>query len=465
MKLQVICPTNNHTERQYVCDVLLGEILGVPAEVVFEERSGVAIEAEGQVLRLDDTFFSGAAQAWLKPESLPSCELVMADFRNESGIRPTLVERSVPVLFGRSLPEGRWVTCFDRDCHLGLDVFGSAFYLLSRYEEVVNRTRDKHDRFIADYLQPSTACCLERPIVNEYAEILWSCMARLWPGLVRKERQFRVMPSHDVDTVRFWPGKSLSQIAVEGRQVASRVRSALSLRPLMSWARTKSLGEKHDPYNTFDRLMQESERRNLRSAFYFIAGHTHAKSDPDYFIDDREIRRLLTTVHEHGHEIGLHPSYECYLSQERTGAELRMLRAVCDEEGITQEVYGSRQHFLRYSHPETARLCDGLGLTYDTSLGFADRAGFRCGVCCEFPVYDVIARRPLRLRERPLIVMDCTVTDERYMNLGNGERAFGLIAKLKDRCRMFGGDFTVLWHNSRLTQPEDWDLYCSVLNH
>jgi hypothetical protein len=69
----------------------------------------------------------------------------------------------------------------------------------------------------------------------------------------------------------------------------------------------------------------------------------------------------------------------------------------------------------------------------------------------------------LHVRERPLVVMECSVTDPGYMGLGLGAAAFEEIAKLKARCRMFAGDFTLLWHNSSLLLQEEIQLYKEVL--
>jgi hypothetical protein len=49
------------------------------------------------------------------------------------------------------------------------------------------------------------------------------------------------------------------------------------------------------------------------------------------------------------------------------------------------------------------------------------------------------------------------------MGLGWGAEAFEEMAKLKARCRMFAGDFTLLWHNSMLLSQEEIQLYKEVL--
>lgn len=59
------------------------------------------------------------------------------------------------------------------------------------------------------------------------------------------------------------------------------------------------------------------------------------------------------------------------------------------------------------------------GMSYDSTLGYADRPGFRCGTCFEYTAFDVVSDQPLSLRIRPLIAMDCTVIAERYLGLGS----------------------------------------------
>ena len=97
------------------------------------------------------------------------------------------------------------------------------------------------------------------------------------------------------------------------------------------------------------------------------------------------------------------------------------------------------------------------------SLGFADRVGFRCGTCYEYPVFNLETGRALRLTERPLVVMDNTLLEARYMEMDR-ETAFEHVGKLADHCRSFDGDFVLLWHNSSLAATWQKDLYERVLD-
>ena len=116
---------------------------------------------------------------------------------------------------------------------------------------------------------------------------------------------------------------------------------------------------------------------------------------------------------------------------------------------------------LRWEAPTTWQAWEDAGLDYDAT-GFANRIGFRCGVCYEYQVFNPRTRAVLRLRERPLVVMEDSALGKRYMGL-TCEQAGREIGRLKERCKLFDGDFVLLWHNTRLVDEHERELYRSVL--
>lgn len=202
----------------------------------------------------------------------------------------------------------------------------------------------------------------------------------------------------------------------------------------------------------------------MKSVYYFKTACTNPIYDDSYSIDYPYIRQLIRDIHIRGHEIGLHPSYETYQDSEQTKVEFLKLLRVCEEESIQQDCWGGRQHYLRWQVPTTWRNWANAGLDYDSSLSFADHAGFRCGVCYEYPVFDQEERQILLLLERPLIVMEGSILGEQYMGL-EGEEAMDYMQKLKQRCQQFNGDFTLLWHNNSFDTPQMWEMYESFLGN
>lgn len=220
---------------------------------------------------------------------------------------------------------------------------------------------------------------------------------------------------------------------------------------------------KNDPLNTFDFLMNESEKRNLVSEFYFMTGDGSSSFDGTYSIDQPHVRKLIARIHSRGHIIGYHASYNTMRDQDALKREVQHFFAVMEDLGIEQSAWGGRQHYLRFSNPSTWRNWAEAGLDYDSTLSFADHVGFRSGTCHEYPVYDLKSRRQLSLRERPLIVMEGTCLGEQYMDIGF-DGLLDQCQELASRCRAVAGTFLFLWHNSSLILERARSTYQTLLN-
>ncbi len=467
--LHIAHPSTYLPERAYIYDTILRGFLGLEFRAQVAAREDVVItladDPDGARLTLPDTLFQTPESLWLTAASLPGTPVPrfvpppqLVTIRSLPG--------DIPIIFG-DLGHGRDAEVGDQAISLGADLFGSAMFMLSRYEEVARPEPDRHQRYPATASLAYRDGFLDRPVVNEYVELLWSCLSRLWPRLERRSRTGRVLVSHDVD----WPvvtrDRSLTQVAkAAAGDLARRRDPELSFNRLRSWVDVNRGRWDRDVGNTFDFMMDENERHGLRSAFYFIAGHTAGSLDGVYSLDDAWIQALLRRVADRGHEIGLHPSYHTYLDPAATKSEFDQLRRVCARLGIEQPAWGGRQHYLRWQNPETWQNWSDAGLAYDSTLGFADEAGFRCGVCYEYPVFNLRSRQALPLRERPLIVMDATL-------IGDSDRpggslslsdAVARIGELRDRCARFDGDFTLLWHNTWLLQRRQRSAYRASLD-
>lgn len=456
-------PAGYGPERNYIARVLFEEFLGLEWEMRETEEAEVHLRVPGLAgeLVLPDRLFRTPTGDWLLPRSLPACPLPVWDAR-ELGMPVGLVDSRVPVVYGDSAPR---LELSDGFVRLPLDVFGTAFFLLTRYEEAVLGDSDAHGRFPATASLAYRAGFLDRPLVNEYLEILWAAMKRLWPGLQRKSREARTVPTCDVD----WPySPGAKSFGAGVRQAVGEVvknrNFAGGLRSLANAVASRVGYHALDPFDTFDWIMDLNEAAGNRVVFYFIAGHSAGRIDGIYDLTEPRIRALIKRIHERGHEIGLHLSYNTFQDAALTSKEAMVLRGVMAEEHISQAEVGSRQHFLRWRTPATARNLEQAGIAHDSTLGFADCAGFRCGTCFEYPFYDVEHRRPLKLRERPLIVMERSVMARNYMGLGYSDAALEMMKRLQGRCRQFGGDFVLLWHNSHLTSSKDRLFYRELVH-
>jgi hypothetical protein len=457
-------PPGYELERRYVTEVILTEFLGLEILIQTEERDDIVITlADGSApttLSLADVLFTTPRADWLTERALPATPLRRLD-HSKTALAPQPFDDPIPVLYGRLDPGGALVELDETGIRLGVDVFGGAFLLLTRYEELAVDLRDEHGRFPAAASLAERAGFLGRPLVNEYVELLWSALVQLWPRLLRRPRQFSILVSHDVDfpSVRAVRAQALELAARELRRERAPV---VAIRRLLAGARRGGDGgERPDLYNTFDFIMRLSEDRGLRSAFYFTPSNTAGPLDGDYSLEDDDVRRLLRTIHQQGHEIGFHPGYATFDDAEQIRRDFERLRGACSELGIDQGRWGGRQHYLRWQNPTTWQNWEEAGLDYDSTLSFAERPGFRCGTCYEYPVFNLLTRERLRLRERPLIVMDASLLS--YARL-TPERALDEIEVLKDRCRRVQGQFTLLWHNDRLLSRRARRAYARAIS-
>jgi hypothetical protein len=344
------------------------------------------------------------------------------------------------------------------------DLIGLIYWMLTRKEEVGSSELDSHNRFPATASHAFKNGYLDRPIVDEWLHILGQIILRVWSGTKIKQHNFKIKVSHDVDRIAAYSSCSLGKFAKASlsRIVKRRDISALWNALLARYGSNREFSSR-DPLNTFNWIMDCSERHSIKSAFYFICGRTDISRDATYEIEQPAVRNLLRRIHGRGHEIGLHPSYNTYLSPVSIAEEALRLKSVCREEGIEQEEWGGRMHFLRWESPTTFYGWVRAGFNYDSSLGYADHPGFRCGTCFTYPAFDPINQCKLNLRVVPLIAMECTIMSERYMGLGATDSAFSVFENLKNACRSVGGVYTLLWHNTQLVTDSQKSLYERII--
>ncbi len=462
--LLVSYPRTYPAERAYALDVVLREFLGLEWEAHVQEGADaqitVAHTSDDARLVIADCLFTTPEPLWLTRESLPERPLARWNLDGETPLASRLLSPELPVIYGRRLDTGSFYEQSAGEIRLGVDIFGGIFFQLTRYEEIVETSRDAHDRFPAEASLAHVEGFLDRPLVNEYIEILWTALERLWPGLPRKQHAFTERLSHDVDWPEHTPVSAPRMTKAAIGDLVRRRDGGLALARLRAMRARRRGDPAGDPYNTFDFIMDHSERRGLQSAFYFMAGATNTAFDGNYSLEDPWIGELIQRLHGRGHEIGLHPSYETFRDPDAVHAERDALVRACARLGVEQAEWGGRQHYLRWENPATWSAWEQAGLAYDSSLGFSHDPGFRCGVCFEYPVFDLSARRRLCLRERPLVVMEMALFHNSAISRQQGLEA---LERLRDRCKQFGGEFTLLWHNSRLVSRRERRLYAAAL--
>jgi hypothetical protein len=224
--IKITVPNNNINERKYILDIIFNEFLGLEYSLATGSQH-YKIELENKkILSIEDRFFSKY------PEDL--------EYLHINNI-PSKIEE--------------------------LDIFSASFFMLTRWEECVNKNRDSHGRFPAYESLAFKQGFLERPVVNEYVEKLKRMLLELDSRIIFKKYRYKFMLTHDIDTpFKFYSMASATKTLAG--DLIKRRDIKLFLQNLVCFVKSK-FNYKEDPFYTFDFILKMNKKYDI-SSFFFL---------------------------------------------------------------------------------------------------------------------------------------------------------------------------------------------------
>lgn len=349
---------------------------------------------------------------------------------------PLLHMEGVPILFGK--PE---IERIGDTLVIHADLIASAYFLLSRYEEMMRRrVRDKHGRFPGRESLPYQAGFIHRPVVDEYGMLLRKWLKQSNIQLSDTPKTIRcIRLTHDVDepfAYRSW------------RNLVRGIKEGKSIRYLL---RTKYGKLENDPFYTFpwlletDTSIREVLAEKCDICLFFKAGGNAPQDKPHYDLRSNDLRHLNRLLAIHNGKAGLHSSYEAGKNPSCIPTEKARL-----EKALGQEIVFNRHHFLASREPEDMAQLEGAGITDDFTMGYADVAGFRLGTARPVRWINAAQQTLSNLVLHPLTIMDVTLSETNYMGLSAVE-AQNYCIKLIEEIKKTNGELTLLWHNTTVS--------------
>lgn len=290
----------------------------------------------------------------------------------------------------------------------------------------------------------------------------WIC-EWLHPQTEIKQRQSKIIPTHDIDLLYRFHSPWQAFRSIFGRDLLldhnlSAVKESLG--EYREWRNDK----REDPYiKSIFQLIQDALQYGLQACFFF-KGLSAGAVDATYNVFDPNVRYCIDNILKYGMSFGLHGSYESYQNVAQFRLEKENLERIT---GIP--VTSCRQHYLRFNlarnlqgeeldisrnfatsrTPEynlttTLQVWESCGIRDDYTLGYAEQPGFRCSTCHPYPLFDLENDCPTDIIEHPLIIMDGSLFDYRKLNI---EESRLHMQQLYRRCQAVEGDFIILWHN------------------
>ncbi len=351
----------------------------------------------------------------------------------------------------KSLSQGETDTPFmlptaTGSARFAFDWVETLFFHLSRLEEYQAQPQDldEYGTLSADRQFLPFHQLHHQPVVDHLVSAIYWAI-----GLTPQQQPTSWTITHDIDHFCLFSPRFKLWRYLGG--IAYRHRSARGWLPLLrQYAACRWQGAV-DPYAILTGLF--AEQTQVERVVYLAAVNAPLPPDPSYTLEAPFMRALWHRAADLGYSLGFHPSYQTWRNASLFQTELDRLQ---QWSGLT--IRHTRQHYLRFAFPDTAAIIEQTSLTEDSTLGYWDRIGFRCGTGFSYHLYDFVHEKAYTWLEKPLVVMDMGLI---YETSFNASALLKLWAEFT-RSNQFGTHITVNFHNSVFFEP---DIHGLPLRH
>lgn len=418
-EITILIPSNNTIEREYIIELIFNTFLGLRYNLRIDDS------IDNYILRFEDKELIFVDYLWSKKkEDLSYLNISSLPTKIIYANNPYLIEENIPILYGSTQ-----LTTTNDSIICGIDIFASIFFMLTRWEEYIRPSQDNFGRFKGVDCIAHKNNFLHRPIVNEYIEMLWNMLASLGFNGMRKKQNFELILTHDVDHITI---PLLEKILVLAGYLIKRFdlrKSLLQFTHLF-----------YNPIDTFSFLMSVSESKGIKSRFYFKSEYLEKSFFGIKLKSKGRLKSLIAEIKKRGHIVGFHPDIQTYMDEMKWKVE-----RIAIENMFNVKLLEGRQHYLMMALPNTLNIWNNLGMELDSTLGYHDIEGFRCGTGNKFHFFDFLNRKKLDLIECPLVIMDGTLQVYRSMSILQASNTLTYYFSIGKKYSM---PITLLFHNS-----------------
>lgn len=332
-----------------------------------------------------------------------------------------------------------YIAFFSSEGMMGFDLFSALFYLLTRYEEYLPHEADSYGRYAHQNSLAFKEGFLHQPLVNIWLEALRKLIETKWEKRMHLP-QFSFLPTYDIDMAWSYSHKGfLRNAGGLAKSVLVADVSAVKMRASVL------AGFKPDPYNAYDWMDALHHRYGTEPAYFFHVGQRRNKYDKNIPTGNKAFRQLVKTTSKK-YKVGLHPSWH-------SGDEHQYLEIEKDvlEKMVDKPIAASRQHYIRFSMPDTFRRLVHAGIKEDFSMGYPTINGFRASVAFPFYWYDLEKEEQSELLVHPFCFMDANSHFELHHT---PQQALEEMLQFYEAVKKVSGVLCTLWHNTFLgTDP------------
>jgi len=378
-------------------------------------------------------------------ESGPRINYSAEDFAGSDGFSVT----PVPLLFETDI-RPQPITCFEHNGRKAFfptvgdfpfDVFAAAFYLLSRYEEYLPHEKDEYGRYAHTNSLAWKEGFLDIPLVNYWLLDLRDALKTMYPRLIFRHPEFKFVPTYDIDLAWSFLHKGwLRNMGAGLKELVTGKWGQLQQRLAVLQ------GRRRDPFDAYEWLDALHLYCRMKPYYFFLVASRRQGVDKNIPISSVSLQELIA-YHAIGYRLGVHPSWRSGDRHELLKEEIKWLERVS-----RKKITRSRQHYIRFSLPETYRNLLTNGIRDDFSMGYGSINGFRASVASSYSWYDLEKEEETDLKLMPFCFMDANSYYEQHHTAA---QAMTELLHYYHHTRKVNGLMITIWHNDFLgTDPQ-----------
>jgi hypothetical protein len=364
--------------------------------------------------------------------------------------------RKTPLLFETGIKEQQ-IDCFELNYHKAFfqtngdfpfDIFAATFYLLSRYEEYLPHKKDEYNRYAHTNSLAYKENFLQTPVINIWMQELKKSLQQKFSKIIFKKNFFRFIPTYDIDVAYSYLHKGWKRNI--GGLILSMVNGEWStVNERINVLRKK----KNDPFDAYEWLDSLHLYCRAKPYYFFLVAKEQKDYDKNISPNENALQDLIQ-YQASGSFVGIHPSWQSSDEKNLLKEEIEWLEYIAEK-----KILYSRQHYIRFTLPETYRRLIDAGIQKDFSMGYGSINGFRASVASSFYWYDIEKEEQTSLQIFPFCFMDAnSFYEQKY----NAQQAMEELLHYYRLIKKVNGLMITIWHNNFLGTDKQFNGWKEV---
>lgn len=399
---------------QYICDFIGNELTGKTFQLTDQKAAYLAYQGPrinySPEKETTDDF-------WLQPHTL-------------------LFEKGINKQVITCFETNNEMVFFKTNGEFPFDIFAATFYLLSRYEEYLPHQKDMYGRYDHENSLAFKQGFLNIPLVNLWLQCFKNSLEQKFSDFKPQGSRFKVLPTYDIDEAYSFKHKEWWRSA--GAAIKDLVRGKWDN---FSFRRKVLDNMEQDPFDSYDWIDNLHRPTTLKPRYFFLVPERTGKYDRNILPKETALQTLVKR-HADKYEIGIHPSWQSGDEPALLNNEIKTLEHIS-----TAKIISSRQHFIRFTLPQTFRYLINAGIKEDFSMGYGSINGFRASVASPFYWYDLEKEETTYLRLYPFCYMEANSFFEQKFST---DQALAEMRHYYQQVKKVNGTFISIWHNTFL---------------